>query len=158
PRHMEDPSGLKEFAQSLGFHAVGICAPGRPPHFDAYTGWLDKGYQGEMSYLDRHLPLKSDPSKLLPGVGSIIAVSLNYNQPNPVRKGHPRIARYALGRDYHKVIRGKLNLLSEWIEREHPSANCRPCVDSAPIMERDFAQQAGLGWFGKNTMLIDSKR
>lgn len=108
-----------------------------------------------MDYLQRHLPLKGDPANLLPGVQSIVAVTLNYNQPNDT---DPRIARYALGRDYHKVLKGKLNKLSAWIGSNHPDAKCRPCVDSAPIMERDYAQLAGLGWFGKNTMLIDSRR
>lgn len=72
--------------------------------------------------------------------------------------GEPRIARYALGRDYHKVIRGKLRKLATFIEELAPGTSTRACVDSAPIMERDFAHLAGLGWFGKNTMLIDSKR
>jgi epoxyqueuosine reductase len=150
--------GLKEYAVSLGFETVGICAPVEPPHYDAYRRWLDKGYQGTMSYLSRHLALKKSPESLLTGVQSIVAVTLNYNQPNPAIQGQPRIARYALGRDYHKVMRGKLSKLARWINNDHPGAACRPCVDSAPIMERDYAQLAGLGWFGKNTMLIDSRR
>ena len=111
-----------------------------------------------MAYLEKQLPLKSSPLELLPEAQSIVAVALNYGQPNPVRAGYPRIARYALGRDYHKVLRGKLKRLAAWIEAAHPGAKCRPCVDSAPIFERDYANLAGLGWFGKNTCLIDSKR
>lgn len=155
---MPDSASLKEHAQSLGFDTVGVCAPVQPPHLDAYRTWIGKGYHGTMDYLRRHLPLKGDPQSLLPDVRSIVAVTLNYNQPNPREEGMPRIARYALGRDYHKVIKGKLVKLARWIETERPGARCRPCVDSAPIMERDYAQLAGLGWFGKNTMLIDSKR
>jgi epoxyqueuosine reductase len=111
-----------------------------------------------MAYLERHLPLKASPEALLPGVKSIVAVGLNYHQPNPPREGYPQIASYALGRDYHRVLRGKLAKLGKWIEVTHPEASSRACVDSAPIFERDYAHLAGLGWFGKNTCLIDSKR
>ncbi|MFI5384670.1 MAG: tRNA epoxyqueuosine(34) reductase QueG [Fimbriimonadales bacterium] len=155
---MQGSAELREFARALGFDTVGVCAPDAPPHLDAYEKWIAKGYHGTMAYLQRHLPMKRDPARLLPGVRSIVAVTLNYNQPNPPVEGQPRIARYALGRDYHKVIRSKLVKLARWIAEQHPDAKSRPCVDSAPIMERDYAQLAGLGWFGKNTMLIDSKR
>jgi epoxyqueuosine reductase len=111
-----------------------------------------------MRYLWRQAPLKADPQNLLPGAISIIAVSLNYNQPNPPTDGMPHIARYALGRDYHKVLRSRLRKLQSFIERSHPNSRHRVCVDSAPIHEREYAHKAGLGWFGKNTMLIDSKR
>ena len=149
---------LKVRSLELGFTTVGICAPEPPPHLDAYKQWLDKGYQGEMEYLRRHLKAKSDPRALLPSVQSIIAVTLNYNQPNPAEKGQPRIARYALGRDYHKVLHRKIRALARWLQAQYPNAETRACVDSAPIMERDYAHMAGLGWFGKNTCLIDSKR
>ncbi len=155
---MLESASLKEYARDLGFDTVGVCAAERPPHFEAYEEWIGKGYHGTMSYLLRHLTLKDDASKLLAGAESIVAVTLNYNQPNPEVEGMPRIARYALGRDYHKVVKSKLIRLAEWIEKQNPGAKCRPCIDSAPIMERDYAQLAGLGWFGKNTMLIDSRR
>ncbi len=149
---------VKEKALSLGFELVGVCPAAAPPHLQEYQRWLDNGYHGSMEYLREHLPLKADPQLLLPGARSIIAVGLNYNQEPPTRPGGPRIARYALGRDYHKVLRGKLKQLAAWIEFEHEEGACRACVDSAPIMERDFANLAGLGWFGKNTMLINSRR
>jgi epoxyqueuosine reductase len=155
---VEDTLALKDFAQSLGFDTVGVCAPEQPPHYDEYRQWIEKGFHGSMEYLARHLPLKENPASLLPGVRSIVAVTLNYNQPNPFEEGQPRIARYALGRDYHKVLRAKLTKLGTWIAESYPGATTRPCVDSAPIMDRDYAQKAGLGWFGKNTMLIDSRR
>ena len=150
--------GLKEIALGLGFQSVGVCPPVRPPHYDAYSRWLDKGYQGEMAYLQDHLALKANPENLLPGVQSVVACALNYYQPLNAPPGAAKIARYALGRDYHRVLRSKLRKLVAWIESEFPDAQCRACVDSAPIMERDFAQLAGLGFFGKNTMLIDPKR
>ncbi len=111
-----------------------------------------------MEYLREHVPLKAHPEQLLPGVRSVVAVTLNYYQPNRSEAGKPRIAAYALGRDYHKVLRGKLKKLATWVEASEPGSVCRPCVDSAPIFERDYARLAGLGWFGKNTMLIDSRR
>ena len=149
---------LKEQALALGFQSVGVADVMPPPHLDAYRKWLEKGYGASMSYLYRQLPLKEHPNKLLPGVQSILAVSLNYNQSIDFTPGSPRIARYALGRDYHKVLRSKLRKLAAWIESEYPGSDCRPCVDSAPIFERDYANLAGLGFFGKNTMLIDPKR
>src|SRR5258708_7886024 len=142
---------LKTQAQNLGFDLVGICDAQPAPHFNEYLDWLDKGRHGSMDYLQRHAPLKAHPEKLLPGAQSVIAVGLNYHQPNPPRPGHPRIASYALGRDYHKVIRGKLLSLSAWISQSHPESACRVCVDSAPILERDFSQLARLGGFGKKT-------
>ncbi len=149
---------LKEAALGLGFDLVGVCPSQAPPHFGAYADWLAKGFHGEMNYLAKHLDLKSDPNSLLPSAKSIIALGLNYNQPNPRELGSPHIARYALGRDYHKVLRGKLKRLQLQLEEKHPGHEYRVCVDSAPIMERDFAHLGGLGWFGKNTMLINSER
>lgn len=149
---------LKAFALTLGFQSVGVCRADPPPHLEAYKKWIGKGYHGSMDYLERHIPLKSSPTELLPGAKSVIAVALNYNQPNPIVEGQPHIARYALGRDYHKVLRGKLRKLASWVESHYSDSQTRACVDSAPIMERDYAQMGGLGWFGKNTCLIDSKR
>jgi epoxyqueuosine reductase len=100
---------------------------------------------------------RTDPESLLPGVKSVLAVSLNYYREVERELGHPKVARYALGRDYHKVLRGKLKRIAAWTEETY-GVRARPCVDSAPILERDFAHQAGIGWFGKNTMLIDSRR
>jgi epoxyqueuosine reductase len=149
---------IKENALSLGFTTVGICPAVPAPHFEAYQAWLSKGYHGNMYYMATSSALRADPSSLLPGARSIIAVTLNYNQPNPPVPGQPHIARYALGRDYHKVLRSKLRALSSWLAGSYPEESFRACVDSAPIFERDYAQLAGLGWFGKNTCLIDSKR
>lgn len=149
---------VKERALALGFDNVGLCPAAPLAHHDFYRRWLDRGFHGSMEYLRDHLPLKATPESLLPGARSVVAVALNYNQPNPPQLGRPRVARYALGRDYHKVLRGKLRKLASWIEAEYPGAACRPCVDSAPIFEREYAHLAGLGWFGKNTMLIDSRR
>jgi epoxyqueuosine reductase len=149
---------LKQEALNLGFDLCGVCPAVAPPHYEAYEHWLSKGYHGTMGYLQRNAPLKQHPENLLPGAKSIIAAALNYNQPNPERPDHPRIARYALGRDYHKVLRSKLKRLETYLTQQYPESRHRACVDSAPILERDYAQLAGLGWYGKNTMLINSHR
>lgn len=149
---------LKSAALELGFDTVGICPAVSPPHLAEYARWLEKGYHGEMDYLARHLALKESPQRLLPGATSVVAVTLNYFQQPERSEGDPKIARYALGRDYHKVLRQKLQRLADWIQNEHRNAQCRPCVDSAPIFEREYARLAGLGFFGKSTMLIDPRR
>jgi epoxyqueuosine reductase len=109
-----------------------------------------------MAYMADHLPLRRDPRQLLPGAQSVIACALSYRRPNPARPGYPRIATYALGRDYHKVLRAKLRRIGR-VLAAHSGAAWRACVDSAPLMEREYAHRAGLGWFGKNTCLIDSR-
>lgn len=154
---MRLPSGpLKDAALAEGFDSAGICDAGPPPHLDAYIDWVDRGLHAGMGYMKSSRSLRCDPNGLLGGVRSILAVSLNYNQ--EVGDAIPRVARYALGRDYHKVLRGKLKRVAARADLLHPGLRARPCVDSAPILERAFAHQAGIGWFGKNTMLIDSKR
>ena len=151
------PNGpIKDAASKLGFDLVGVCPAFEAKSHDFYLAWLEKGFAGSMDYLGRHAGLKASPESLLPGAKSVIAVGLNYYQLAEHRAGYPRIARYALGRDYHKVIRGKLKKLAACLGP--PPVGHRICVDSAPILEREYAQRAGLGWFGKNTMLIDSRR
>lgn len=147
---------LKTAALSLGFSAFGVCEATPAPHLDFFDRWLGRDRHAGMDWLANSRALRADPETLLPGVRSIVAVALDYGRPNPRVEGQPRIARYALGRDYHKVLRGKLKRLSSLFEQEGHTA--RACVDSAPIFERDYARLAGLGWFGKNTMLIDSRR
>lgn len=159
PQHGGVATGpVKAAARELGFELVGVCEPVPAPHLAEYREWLDKGYHGTMEFLERHVALKASPAALLPSVRSVIAVGLNYHQPNPWEDGQPHIAQYARGRDYHRVLRGKLKRMAKWIEGAHPGSENRACVDSAPIFERDYAHLAGLGWFGKNTMLINSER
>jgi len=149
---------LKSFGLSLGFDTIGVCESHAKTHLEAYNNWLDRGFHGQMEYMLRHLPLKSDPNHVLEGVQSIIAVTLNYHQSVDRTEDEPHISEYALGRDYHKVLKKKLDRLGHWIQAQEPTAKFRACVDSAPILEREYAHLAGLGWFGKNTCLIDSKR
>jgi epoxyqueuosine reductase len=153
-----DSSELLQRLREAGFDLVGVAAAQAPPHWAAYAQWIGQGKHAEMDYLKRHLELKQHPENLLPGCQSVIAVGLNYYQDNSPSIGHGRIARYALGRDYHRVIPQKLGPVVDWLKREFPQSEARICVDSAPLMERDFAHLAGLGWFGKNTMIINSQR
>lgn len=151
-------AALKEFVRSLGFDAVGVCEATPPPHLSAYRDWIARGHHAGMEYLREHLDLKTDPKMLLPGAQSIVAVARNYLPAPSGQPQDPKIARYALGRDYHRVLRPRLRQVGEWLVARFPGSRYRVCVDSAPIMERDYANLAGLGWFGKNTCLIDSRR
>ncbi len=147
---------LETAARGLGFSAVGVCDAVPAPHLPFFDAWVARGHAAGMGWLAASRTLRADVDALLPGARSVVAVALDYNRPVERRPGFPRIARYALGRDYHKVVRAKLRRLAAILEAE--GFACRPCVDSAPVFERDFARLAGLGWFGKNTLLIDSRR
>jgi epoxyqueuosine reductase len=151
-----DSSELKRIALELGFTTVGV-APALPiaEALLTYRQWLSREFHGEMAYMADHEPLKQDPRSLLPSAQSVIVVTMNYYQ-EPVAR--VKVARYALGRDYHKVLRSRLRRLAGSLSMLYPEAEFRACVDSAPLLERSYAHLAGLGWFGKNTMLIDSKR
>jgi epoxyqueuosine reductase len=151
-----DSAVLKKLATDLGFTTIGVTsAIPIAAALTAYHDWLGLGLHADMQYMADHERLKQDPKSLLPSAKSVIVVSLNYYQEpqTPIK-----IARYALGRDYHKVLRGQLKRLAEELTKEFPAGEFRACVDSAPLLERSYAHLAGLGWFGKNTMLIDSKR
>ncbi len=147
---------LRFAARGLGLSALGVCDASPAPHLGFFDAWLARGHGAGMGWLAASRELRADVDALLPGARSVVAVALDYGRPAPPVPGRPRVARYALGRDYHKVLRSKLRRLAATIEAE--GFACRPCVDSAPVFERDYARLAGLGWFGKNTMLIDSHR
>ncbi|MFN7172284.1 MAG: tRNA epoxyqueuosine(34) reductase QueG, partial [Fimbriimonadaceae bacterium] len=106
----------------------------------------------------RHLDMRRSPQTLLPDCQSILMVAANYNQQPERKPGEAKVARYALGKDYHRVIRKRLKAVMQGFQLEFGTFAHRICVDSAPLMEREFGHKAGLGWFGKNTMLIDSRR
>lgn len=121
--------------------------------------WLDKQYQGEMDYMARHAHLRTDPDALLPGIRSIICAALDYlpdsaNAQSQRKSDEAVISCYALGRDYHKILRQRLQRLAHAIELEIGHFHYRVFADSAPVMEVEFAQQAGLGWRGKNSLLL----
>lgn len=151
--------GLQQEAHRLGFSRLGITSAEPPPRQDRFAQWLDQGFAGVMeNWLRRHLPLRSSPESLLPGTQSVIMLATDYDAKTVASRessNHGQIARYAVGRDYHDVLRSRLNHLGGWLEHAIPGCKTRGVVDSAPLAEREFAARAGLGWFGKNTMLID---
>jgi epoxyqueuosine reductase len=145
---------VKERALELGFDRVAVGAAAPPPHAAAFDRWLAAGYAGGMDYLARGREARVDPSRLLPGWRSTVAVALNYApaEEDPAWRG---VARYARGRDYHDVIRPRLHAL-ETVLREAggPDVRSRAAVDTSAVLERSLAAAAGLGWIGKNTNLL----
>ena len=121
--------------------------------------WLKLDYHGQMSYMANHFDKRVDPTKLVPGAKSVISLSYNYF-PSEAQKNEdaPKIAKYAYGRDYHKVIKKKLKHFMNYIQDHIGVVNGRCFVDSAPVLERDWAKRAGLGWTGKHTLLINKQR
>ena len=139
-----------------GFSYVGIArAEQMQPEARRLEEWLQMGNHGQMKYMENHFELRTDPRKLVPGARSVISLMFNYfpdrDQSDPAA---PKISRYAYGKDYHKVLRKKLKALVAAIQEQIGEVNGRGFVDSAPVLERDWARRAGNGWVGKNTMLI----
>ena len=147
-------------AHQLGFELVGITPAEQSQTIQRYRQWIENGYAGKMGYLEKHLSLKADPRQLLTAAKSVISLAMNYytlDTPNALASdpGRGQISRYAWGEDYHNVIRERLLHLIEFIKHTAESElKSRVCVDTAPILEREYAQKAGLGWIGKNTNVI----
>ena len=165
PPHTADPAAmaaeLRAEALRLGFSRVGITSLVEPPHHEAFRGWLARGLAGPLrEWLERHEPLRRSATALLDGAASVVMLATDHATSSDAQAcppGRGRVARYAWGDDYHDLLRARVNQLSTWLEARVPGCQTRGVVDSAPIAERDFAWAAGLGWFGKNTMLIDPK-
>jgi epoxyqueuosine reductase len=151
-------AAVKQRARELRFDLVGI-APATPSAYREYFGrWLNDGKAGEMRYLAGRLAERTDPAAYLPGAASVICVGMNYFVPlEAMPSGHGRIARYALGQDYHEVIKSRLYQLADWIRQSCPHAQTRCSVDTAPVMEKELAARAGIGWVGKNTCVINEQ-
>jgi epoxyqueuosine reductase len=155
---------IKDEARRLGFELVGVTALADPPHQEAFGEWLRGGYAGEMAYLSRTEGARRHPDSWLPWARSVVSVGLNYYTPLPretATPGSPKgwISRYAWGDDYHSVMERRLEALLAWIRDEAGEAiQGKAYVDTGPVLERDFAGRAGIGWIGKNTHLISPKR
>lgn len=143
-------AAIKRRASELGLDACGITSAEPSSRADFYREWTARGAAGEMAWLSRDPERRSDPRNVLPGARSLIVAGLNYWQPEPPRRG--RIAKYALGDDYHEVLLEKLRTLAAEIERS--GAQAKIYVDTGPVLEKPLAQRAGLGWQGKSTMLL----
>ncbi len=149
---------IKERARLLGFEHVGVCPAATPPGESRFDEWLSRGYAGEMSYLSERREAYRHPSGVLEGVRSLIMLATHYEPPpaEAATPGHGRVASYAVGsEDYHDTIRQRLHRLSDYVRELQPTAKTRGVVDTAPLMERECAQLAGLGWIAKNTLLIN---
>lgn len=147
---------LKEYAQKeLHIDLIGIAEARKDPEGEKHLqDFIDAGHQGDMHYLEDYKK-RVQPEQLLPGAQSVIVIGINYYREHPpTPKDQGRIARYAYGRDYHKVLRKLLKQLAKFIEQQAPEAQTKICVDSAPLLEKSYAQKAGLGFIGKNTTLI----
>jgi epoxyqueuosine reductase len=143
-------------AVSLGFDSCRIAPATPPQHAEEFREWLRDGAAGEMEWMQRGAEKRCDPQQVLAGARSVIVVALNYWQgPETAGQNPGRIARYAWGDDYHELILGKLEELSAFLTELGGTQKCY--VDTGPILERDYAGDAGLGWHGKSTMLIDPK-
>ena len=159
---------IQHWAKQLGFADIGFASPENSDHRQYLEEWLENNHHGEMSYMARNSDLRCDPTRLHPGTQSVICLRLDYldhaTQPEKIlaSDSNAYISRYGLGRDYHKVVRGKLKILVKQMERylveqKYYDFNARVFTDSAPILEKAIAEKAGLGWIGKNTLLLNER-
>jgi epoxyqueuosine reductase len=154
-----DAHKVKAIAIELGFDEVGIAkAEALTEDAARLEKWLLKGFQGEMKYLENHFDMRVDPTKLVPGAKSVITLLFNYFPEKIQDNSSPKIAKYAYGKDYHLVIRQKLNEFLFNIKESIGQVEGRGFVDSAPVLERSWAAKSGLGWIGKNGNLINKKK
>lgn len=149
---------IKTQTQLLGFTYCGI-AKAQILNEDAkrLESWLNKGFNGNMQYMENYFDVRIDPSKLVPNAKSVITLLLNYFPTEQQNEASPKISKYAYGKDYHDVIRKKLKTLLYLIKEEIGEVQGRGFVDSAPVLERSWAQKSGLGWIGKNGNLINKQ-
>ncbi len=150
---------LREEAQRLGFSFVGISKAGRlDDEARRLEAWLNRGLHGQMHYMAKHFDKRVDPRRLVPGAKSVVSLLYNY-YPEQRRQDPeaPKISRYAYGKDYHYVLKPKLKSLLQFLHEQIGEIEGRCFVDSAPVLERDWARRSGNGWVGKNTLLIHPK-
>ena len=163
---IQDPQSLaadiRRWGEQLGFQQIGFSDIDLQQAEQRLTDWLGKNYHGEMTYMSRHGVKRSRPDQLVPGTMSVISARMDYlsddQEAAKALLDHPSkayVSRYALGRDYHKVLRGRLRALARRIEERIGPLGYRVFVDSAPVLEKPLAEKAGLGWIGKHTNLIN---
>lgn len=150
---------LKQVAAELGFEECGVAkAQFLEPEARLLENWLSKGYNGQMGYMANHFDKRLDPRLLMPGAQSVISLSYNYFPEQTQHDDSPKISKYAYGSDYHEVIKSKLKALVFRLQESWGNFEVKLCVDSVPILEKAWAQRAGLGWIGKHANLIQKKR
>ncbi|MBC2679935.1 MULTISPECIES: tRNA epoxyqueuosine(34) reductase QueG [Pseudomonas] len=154
---------IKQWGRELGFQQVGIAGLDLGEHEQHLQRWLDSGYHGEMDYMAAHGSKRSHPEQLVPGTLRVVSLRMDYlpgDTQMAQRLAQPEkayVSRYALGRDYHKLIRKRVQHLAERIQQDIGPFGFRAFVDSAPVLEKAIAQEAGLGWIGKNTLVLNRK-
>ncbi|WP_213875531.1 tRNA epoxyqueuosine(34) reductase QueG [Pseudomonas sp. dw_358] len=154
---------IKQWGRELGFQQVGISGLDLAEHENHLTRWLEAGYHGEMDYMAAHGQKRSRPAELVPGTLRVVSLRMDYlpgDTQMAQRLAQPEkayVSRYALGRDYHKLIRKRVQQLAERIQQDIGPFGFRAFVDSAPVLEKAIAEQAGLGWIGKNTLVLNRK-
>lgn len=153
---------IRAHAAQLGFQQLGVTDVNLAEHEAYLQKWLDAGYHGSMDYMAKHGTKRSRPDELVPGTCRVLSLRMDYHVPEAgaedvlASSEKAYISRYTLGRDYHKLIRKRLSQLAKYIQEKAGGGHYRAFVDSAPVLERAIAEQAGLGWIAKNTMLINS--
>lgn len=154
-------TNLKQQAAAAGFSLCGVAPAVSPPGAARLDEWLAAGYAGQMHYLADRREAYDHPRHLLDGARSVVMLTMEYQSEPPAAPGpgEGRVSRYAWGAiDYHDLVRERLNHLADWLREAAPTANVRGVVDTAPLLEREFAQLAGLGWIGKHTLLLNRQR
>jgi len=150
---------VKQIAADLGFAGVGISNAERLDEAALrLEKWLNQNHHGKMGWMANHFEKRVDPTKLVPGAKSVVSLMYNYHTEVTQKKDAPKVASYAYGRDYHKVLKKKLVCFLDRIREEIGDVDGRCFVDSAPVMEREWAQRGGLGWLGKNTLLLNKDK
>lgn len=150
---------VKDKAAELGFFACNIAVAQRlEAEASQLEQWLSSGYHASMQWMENHFEKRVDPRQLVPGAKSVVSLGFNYFPDAEQPEGVPKIARYAYGRDYHKVIKKKLHAFLNFLQEEIGEIHGRAFVDSGPVMERQWAQRSGLGWLGKNALLLTKGR
>jgi epoxyqueuosine reductase len=145
---------VKQKALDLGFHKVGIAAADQSSEAATLQSWLAQGYHADMHWMQD--PRRQDIDQVMPGVQSVVTVALNYYTPQdrPQGEEYAKISRYGWGRDYHRVLTKRLKALSTWLEAQNETIRARYYVDTGPVQDKVWAEQAGLGWIGKHSNLI----
>ena len=161
PSPSELSAALKKAGLEAGFSLLGISPAVAPPGLQRFEDWLDAGYAGDLRYLTGRRKAYASVQSILPGARSVVMGAINYcsDDPQPATEGAGRVARYAWGQgDYHDWLRKRMRSVADRLHELVKPCKTRVVVDTAPLLERDFARLSGLGWFGKNTMLINKRQ
>jgi len=149
---------IKETAHDAGFDACGVAPAAKlPDEARRLQHWLDNGYHAELAYMERSVDKRANPALLVENAQSVVVLLTNYKPPHTQPPDAPQVAYFAYGRDYHDWLRAKLNIIVTTVKNRFPDVHLRGFTDTAPVFERAWAVRAGLGWLGKNNLLISPR-